>query len=127
MHSLFLEENYLEAIYIVSLRKKDVRNVDITKEMKIAKSSVAAAIQRLVERGYITYEEDKIVRFTQSGLKIAKKIYRKHVFLVKILKHIGVDEETAEKEACKIEHIISDDSFEKINNYFKKEINKLNL
>ena len=119
MHSLFLEENYLEAIYIVFLRKKDVRNVDITKEMQIAKSSVAAAIQRLVEKGYITYEDDKIVRFTESGLTIAKNIYRKHVFLAKVLKYIGVDEETAEEEACKIEHIISDESFEKINQYFK--------
>ncbi|MFN1864798.1 hypothetical protein ACK2F5_18750 [Clostridioides difficile] len=57
--------------------------MDITKEMKIAKSSVAAAIQRLVERGYITYEEDKIVRFTQSGLKIAKKFTENMYFLQK--------------------------------------------
>jgi len=120
MHKNYLEENYLENIYMLSLEKEDVRHKDIREKMKRAKSVVTKAIHILVEKRYLTYGEDKIVRLTDEGLHIAEKVYQKHVYLKELLLKVGIDTDTAEKEACDIEHVLSDDSFEKIKNYIKK-------
>lgn len=114
MHKNYLEENYLENIYMLYLDHNEVRHKDLKDKMRRAKSVVTKAISILVEKGYITYGEDKIIRFTDDGLYIAEKVYKKHLYLVEFLLKAGVDEEIAEKEACYIEHVLSEDSFEKI-------------
>ena len=120
MHKNYLEENYLENIYMLSLEKEDVRHKDIREKMKRAKSVVTKAIGILVEKGYVIYDEDKIVRLTDEGLDIAERVYRKHIYLTELLLKAGVDKDRAEKEACDIEHVVSDESFEKIKKYIKK-------
>ena len=120
MHKNYLEENYLENIYMLSLEKEKVKHKDIMEKMKRAKSVVTKTIHILVEKRYLTYGEDKIVRLTDEGLHIAEKVYQKHVYLKELLLKVGIDNDTAEKEACDIEHVLSDDSFEKIKNYIKK-------
>ena len=120
MHKNYLEENYLENIYILSLEKEDVRHKDIREKMKRAKSMVTKAIGILVEKGYIIYDGEKIVRLTDEGLDIAERVYRKHIYLMELLLKAGVDKDIAEKEACDIEHVLSDDSFEKLKKYIKK-------
>ncbi len=123
MHKNYLEENYLENIYILSLEKEYVRHKDIREKMKRAKSVVTKAIGILVEKGYLTYGEDKVVRLTDEGLDIAEKVYKKHVYLMELLSKAGVDKDIAEKEACDIEHVLSDDSFEKLKKILKNNLN----
>lgn len=125
MHKNYLEENYLENIYILSLEKEDVRHKDIREKMKRAKSVVTKAIGILVEKGYLTYVEDKIVRLTDEGLDIAEKVYKKHIYLKELFLRVGIEEVIAEKEACDIEHVLSDESFEKIKKYIEKYIKEL--
>lgn len=125
MHKNYLEENYLENIYILSLEKEEVRHKDITKKMNRAKSVVTKAINILLEKGYLTYDEDKIVRLTDGGLQIAEKVYKKHIYLKELFLRVGIEEVIAEKEACDIEHVLSDESFEKIKKYIEKYIKEL--
>lgn len=114
MHKVYWKENYLENIYMLYLDHDEVRHKDLKGKMGRAKSVVTKAISILVKKGYITYGEDKIIRFTDEGMCIAEKTYRKHLYLKNLLIKAGVDENTAKREACYIEHVISDESFEKI-------------
>lgn len=120
MHNVYLVENYLENIYILSLEKNEVRHKDVTEKMKRAKSVVTKAIHILEKKSCITYSEDKIIRLTDQGSIIAKSVYARHIYLRKLLMEAGVDKEIAEREACDIEHAISNDSFEKVKKYIKK-------
>ncbi|HGK6971944.1 TPA: metal-dependent transcriptional regulator [Streptococcus agalactiae] len=117
MHKIYWEENYLENIYMLYLNHDEVRHKDLKNKMGRAKSVVTKAISTLVERGYVTYGEDKIIRFTDAGLHIAEKVHRKHLYLIEFLLKTGIDRERADIEACHIEHVLSDDSFEKIKKF----------
>ncbi|MDU2557839.1 MULTISPECIES: metal-dependent transcriptional regulator [Bacillota] len=122
VHREFAEENYLEAIYILYKSHREVRSIDIANYLEVARSTVHQMLRKLVDKGYILYEEDKIVRFTEEGEKIAKGIYERHLYLTKLLIEIGIEQKRAEEEACQIEHIISEDSFQKIKKYFGNKI-----
>ena len=119
MHRTYLVENYLENIYILSLEKDEVRHKDVTELMGRAKSVVTKAIHILEEKGLVVYSEDKIIRLTAEGFCVAERVYEKHVYIRDFLLKAGVDKNTAEIEACDIEHVISDDSFEKIKKYIR--------
>ena len=120
MHRVYLIENYLENIYILSLENNEVRHKDVTEKMNRAKSVVTKAIHILEEKGYVVYDEDKIIRLTEEGSAIAERVYEKHVYIQNLLLKAGVNKYIAESEACDIEHVISDESFEKIKKYIKK-------
>ena len=120
MHRVYLVENYLENIYILSLENNEVRHKDVTEKMNRAKSVVTKAIHILEEKGYVVYDEDKIIRLTEEGSAIAERVYEKHVYIKNLLLEAGVNKYIAESEACDIEHVISDESFEKIKKYIKK-------
>lgn len=120
MHRVYLVENYLENIYILSLEKDKIRHKDVTELMGRAKSVVTKAIRILEKKGYITYEKDKIIRLTKEGSAIAEQIYEKHLYIKKILLEAGVDEEIAEKESCSIEHVLSYESFKQLKKYIEK-------
>ena len=107
-------ENYLETILILSKRLPVVRSVDIAVEMNFKKSSISVAMKRLRENGYLTLDDNGHLILTGSGLAIAMDIYEKHQVLTRFLISIGVSEETARKDACRMEHVISQESFEKI-------------
>ena len=107
-------EDYLEAILVLSKELGNVRSIDVANHLGYSKPSVSVAMKRLRENGYITLDDNGHLILTGSGLAIAPNIYEKHLVLTQFLISIGVDEETARKDACRMEHVISDKSFEKI-------------
>ena len=111
-------ENYLETIFFLDKQNGVVRVTDVAIEMSISKPSVNKAIKNLKQQGYVLHERYGSVTLTEKGLEVAKIVVSKHVVLKKLLHElIGVSEEVAEIEACKIEHVISADTLTKISNY----------
>ena len=110
-------EMYLETILLLSKKKNDVRSIDIVEFMGFSKPSVSRAVGKLKADRYIIVDNDGYIALTESGRKIAESIYQKHTKLTEFFIAIGVDVETAEKDACKIEHVISDETFEAIVRY----------
>lgn len=114
MHILESGEDYLEAILMLSETKNGVHAIDICEHLNITKPSVSVMLKKLREDGYITIDNENHLHLTEKGLPIATKTYDKHKFLTHYLISIGVSKETAEKDACKIEHDLSDETFEKL-------------
>lgn len=110
-------EMYLETILILFRRNGYVRSVDISEYMGYSKPSVSRAVGLLKAGEYIVMDEDGHITLTQSGLETAEKIMRRHNVLTMLLISLGVDEETAAADACKMEHVISDDTFNAIKNH----------
>lgn len=104
-------ENYLETILILSQRLPVVRSVDVAAELGFKKPSVSVAMKNLREKGYITVSEAGYISFTESGKEIADMIYERHNFLSGWLISLGVDEKIAAEDACRMEHVISRESF----------------
>lgn len=106
-------ENYLETILILSQRKGkgEVRSIDIVNELEFLKPSVSVAMKNLRENGYITVDKDGYIRLTDKGLEIAEKMYERHTLLSQWLIKLGVDEKVAVEDACRMEHVISAESF----------------
>ena len=115
-------EMYLETIHILSQKSNNVRAIDIGEYMGFSKPSVSRAMGLLIKDGYITRDEDGSIRLTKSGEKIAKRIYERHTVLTKLLVSIGVDEKTAAEDACRVEHYISDKTFNAIKAHTKSNI-----
>ena len=107
-------EMYLETILILTIRDQTVRSIDVAKYMNFSKPSVSRAVGRLKEQGYITVDPEGAILLTDSGRAIAEKIYERHRVLTALLTRLGVDENIAAEDACKIEHDISDATFEAI-------------
>ena len=105
-------EMYLESIYVLSKKITNVRSVDISEYMGYSKPSVSRAVSLLKSGGYIVMDEDNFIRLTDSGLEIARKIYERHTVLTAMLVRMGVSEATAAEDACRMEHAISDETFE---------------
>ena len=106
-------ENYLETILILSQRKGkgEVRSIDIVNELEFSKPSVSVAMKNLRENGYITVDKDGYIRLTDKGLEIAEKMYERHTLLSQWLIKLGVDEKVAVEDTCRMEHVISAESF----------------
>ncbi|MBQ6376380.1 MAG: metal-dependent transcriptional regulator [Lachnospiraceae bacterium] len=104
-------EDYLEAMLVMKERHGYVRSIDIAEHLGVTKPSVSYATKRLRENGYITMNRDGMITLTESGMEIAEKIYTRHKALTKFFMQIGVSEEQAREDACKIEHDISEETF----------------
>ena len=113
-------ENYLETILILKNKSGSVRSIDIVAETGFTKPSISRAVKHLRENGYITVGEHGHIDLTESGREIAKKINERHRLLSKYLMKIGVSEETALEDACRIEHVISEESFSRLKEFVKK-------
>lgn len=113
-------ENYLETILILSKTKPDVRSIDIVNELNYSKPSVSVAMKNLRQNGFINVDKNGFITLSPRGLEIAEKMYERHDFLSNWLVYLGVDEETAVKDACKMEHILSEVTFEKIKQHVAK-------
>lgn len=113
-------ENYLEAILMLKNKNGHVRSIDIANQLSFTKPSVSVAMKAFREEGYITVENDGSISLTKKGLEIAERVYERHQIIAKALIALGVDEETAYEDSCKIEHDISDISFEKIKEHLKR-------
>ena len=107
-------ENYLETILILSQKKPHVRSIDIATELNFSKPSVSVAMKNLRSKDLIIMDEDGHIHLTPSRLAIAAKIYERHTLLSKLLVMLGVNEKTAIEDACRMEHVISEESFEAI-------------
>ncbi|MBR2750365.1 MAG: metal-dependent transcriptional regulator [Clostridiales bacterium] len=112
-------EDYLETILILKKRNGNVRSVDIAHEMELSKPSVSRAMGILKNKGFISIEEDGSIIFSEEGSKLAKRIYERHRILTEALMLLGVDEKTASEDACRIEHDISEKSFNKIKKHVR--------
>lgn len=114
-------EDYLETILLLQKSMGQVRSIDIANEMNFTKPSVSVAMKNLREKGYITMASDGYITLTESGKGRAESVFERHTVLADLLIHIGVSEETAKEDACKIEHDLSEESFEAIKRAFHSE------
>ena len=115
-------ENYLETILVLSKKLPVVRSVDIANELNFKKSSVSIAMKNLREKQHITVTDAGYIYLTDEGKQIAEMILERHELISAILVKLGVDEETASEDACRIEHVISKESFEAVRKYAKDKI-----
>ena len=113
-------EDYLENILILRERNGNVRSIDIVNEMNYSKPSISIAMKKLRSEGYVEMDANGYITLTALGEEIAQRIYSRHLLLQKVRTAIGVDEETAAEEACRIEHDINDDTYNKINAFYHK-------
>ena len=113
-------EMYLETIYVLSQKSSEVRSIDVGAYMGYSKPSVSRAIGLLKKDGFVITDEQGYLKLTEAGTKTAKVIYERHQLLSRLFMNIGVDEETANEDACRIEHYISEKTFEAIKNHVKQ-------
>ena len=104
-------EDYLEAVLILQKQKGTVRSVDVARHLEVTKRSVCNAVATLRDGGFLTMDEDYSLHLTDVGREVAEQTYEKHRFFTDRLIEAGVDPDTAERDACRIEHVISDESF----------------
>ena len=112
-------EMYLDTILVLSKEKSFVRAIDVGEHMGYSKPSVSRAIGLLRNGGFVEVGDGGGLSLTEAGREVAEKIYDRHKYLTKMLMEMGVDEETASEDACRMEHVVSDKSFAAIKNYFK--------
>lgn len=112
-------EMYLESIYVLSQKLNGVHSIDISEYMGYSKPSVSRAVGLLKKGGYIQIDEENHINLTESGLEVARKIYERHTLLTAMLMNLGVPEEIALRDACKMEHAISDESLEAIRRHME--------
>lgn len=105
-------EMYLETILVLSDGNNEPRAVDIARQLGFSRPSVSNALKELERDGYITYKDSRFVELTDKGAQIAAKVYERHLVLTDLLQSIGVSEKTAREDACRVEHYISDETFE---------------
>ena len=114
-------EDYLETILVLHKKLGMVRSVDVAWHMRVSKPSVCVAVNTLKDGGFLTMDEDHFLHLTDVGREVAEKIYERHCFFTEQLIAAGVDPETAEVDACRIEHIISDESFDRLKEAVEQE------
>ncbi len=120
MHLQESGEMYLEAVYVLSKEHSSVRSIDVCEYMGYSKPSVSRAIGLLKNGGYVLVDKDGFLSLSPTGLEVAQKIYERHTIMSEFLIKLGVDPKTASKDACKMEHDISDESFRAIKNFILK-------
>jgi len=121
MHLQESGQMYLETIYILTSKRSGVRSIDVCEYMGYSKPSVSRAVNLLKNGGFLLVDKDGYLTLTEEGREVAEKMYERHKIITNLLVRLGVDEETADEDACKIEHVISDVSFEAIKKYFSEK------
>ena len=120
MHIQESGEMYLETILILSREKQYVRSIDVCEYMGYSKPSISRAVSLLRNSGYVDMDDRGYLSLTDSGRAIAEKIYERHLVLSTVLKNLGVDEKAAVEDACRIEHVISDETFAAIKDHISR-------
>lgn len=115
------KEDYLERILMLSERKSSVRAIDIANDMKFSKPSVSIALKKLKNENYILVDHNGSITLTEDGYQIASEIYERHKIISSALIMLGVDEQVAKEDACKVEHDISKETFEKLKLFMQKQ------
>ena len=116
-------EDYLEAVLVLQKKKGMVRSVDLARHMEFSKPSISHAVGVLKNGGFLTVDEDGYFHLTEDRREVAEKIYERHQFFTEQLVAVGVDRETAERDACRIEHAISEEAFQKLKASVEKQSN----
>ena len=116
-------EDYLEAVLVLQKKKGMVRSVDLARHMGFSKASISHAVGVLKNGGFLTVDEDGYFHLTEDGREVAEKIYERHQFFTEQLVAVGVDRESAERDACRIEHAISEEAFQKLKASVEKQSN----
>lgn len=119
-------ENYLETILMLRIKNPYVRSIDIANELGFSKPSVSVAMKNLRENGYVNVDGEGYITLTEKGSVIAETMYERHKWISNWLMRLGVDEKTAVEDACRIEHVISAESFEAIKEFTKEFMEKTN-
>ena len=114
-------ENYLEAILAIKTKNGAVRSIDVANHLNVSKPSVSVAMKSFREEGYILVDADGEISLTEKGMVIAKKIFDRHELIANVLMALGVSEETAFSDSCKIEHDLSNETYEKIKEFYLKQ------
>ena len=104
-------EDYLESILVLTNKNGSVRSIDVVNDLHFSKPSVSVAMKKLRDNGYINIDKKGLITLTEEGYKVASKTYERHLLLTKLFVSLGVDEETARKDACRVEHDLSDETF----------------
>lgn len=112
-------EDYLEAVLVLPKKLSIVRSVDVVRHLEVTKPSVCHAVATLQDGGFLTMDSDYFLHLTDVGREVAERIYEKHRFFTDRLIEAGVDPETAERDACRMEHVISQESFERLRDAYK--------
>ncbi len=120
MHLQESGEMYLETIYVLSKSGSSVRSIDVAEHMGYSKPSVSRAVSLLKQGGYVTVDSDGFLHLTEEGQGVAEKIFARHTIVSRLLVSLGVSEETAAEDACKIEHVISDETFDAIRQHLNQ-------
>lgn len=120
MHLQESGEMYLETIYVLQKTGGNVRSIDVAEHMGYSKPSVSRAVSLLKQGGYVVMDADGFLTLTEKGLEVAEKIFSRHTVLSRLLISMGVSPETAAEDACKIEHVISDESFNALGKFLEK-------
>ncbi len=113
---------YLETIYVLSKKNAVVRSIDVADYMGYSKPSVSRAVSLLKNNGYVVMNEDSSLSLTEIGKQTAEKIYERHNVLMQFLKGLGIDEQTADEDACKMEHVISDKTLDAIKKFVGDDV-----
>ncbi len=113
-------EMYMETVYLLSKQMSHVRSIDVAEHMGYSKPSVSRAVGMLKQKGYLVADENGFLSLTPVGIDVAEKIFERHKLISRLLIGLGVTPETAADDACKIEHVISDESFDAIKRYLEK-------
>lgn len=113
-------ENYLETILVLSERNANVRSIDIVNELEFSKPSVSVAMKNLRQQKYITVDENGHIHLTASGKKLAESVYERHTLITAFLTKIGVPADIAAEDACRVEHVLSPETFEALKSYVTK-------
>lgn len=114
-------EMYLESIYVLCRSKASVRSIDVAEHMNYSKPSVSRAVGLLKQQGYITVDDDGYISLTEYGVQTAQSIFERHTVLTEMLLSLGVDEETAEEDACRMEHVISETTLLAMKQYLEEK------
>ena len=113
-------ENYLESIYMIHKKKGNVRSIDIVNELDLSKPSVSVAMKNLRENGYISMDPDGFIKLEAPGMEIAQRIYGRHRALTAFFVALGVDPDIAARDACKVEHDLSEETYRKMIDFAEK-------
>jgi Mn-dependent DtxR family transcriptional regulator len=113
-------EDYLEAMLMIKEKQGYIRSIDVAELLGVKKPSVTYATKRLKEKGYITMDAESLITFTDEGLRIATKTYERHKLLTKVFTMLGVSEEIARKDACRVEHDLSDETYKALEKHIEE-------
>ena len=117
------KQDYLERILMLEQYSDKIKAIQLAKSFHFSRASISIALKKLIDEGYVLIDSSQNISLTEEGRKIAEKVYERHQLLTKVFIHIGVDRKVAAADACKLEHDLSDETYEEIKKYYKDKVN----